>query len=178
MNVDQRRAFLEQLSWESSQLTPEEQAMVERLLLKYHHIFARHRLDIGINNEFKTKLTPKHDELVAVQNLPTPKKLKDKMLVDLGVQKVYGILKKLLFIKYSSPVFSHLKPNGKLHFHLTWDGLTISSSTTTTSTIIQLRRSQMPHSIWWEKVLKQAWLFPSLPLPANGTQAVHAIFVV
>ena len=106
VNVDQRRAFLEQLSWESSQLTPEKQAMVERLLLKYHHIFARHRLDIGINNEFKTKLTPKHDELVAVQNLPTPKKLKDKMLVELGVQKVYGILK-IYFLSSTRIPFFH-----------------------------------------------------------------------
>ena len=52
LDDDQRRAFLEQFNWDDSQLTKEEQAMVERLLVKYHQIFARHRfIDIGINTE-------------------------------------------------------------------------------------------------------------------------------
>ena len=38
---DQRSAFLDQFSWENSQLTLEEQAMAERVLVKYHRIFAR-----------------------------------------------------------------------------------------------------------------------------------------
>ena len=50
---DQRRAFLNRFSWEKSQSTPAEQAMVERLLVKCHSIFARHWLDVRINNELK-----------------------------------------------------------------------------------------------------------------------------
>ena len=33
-------------------------------MVKYHSIFARHRFDIGENNEFKVKLTPAHDDPV------------------------------------------------------------------------------------------------------------------
>ena len=88
--------------------------MVERLLVKYHKIFARHRLDIGINTEFKIKLTPKHDEPVYAQSLPTPTNLKDEMLVELALQQEYGIITTLPFSKYSSPIFAQRKPNGKL----------------------------------------------------------------
>ena len=64
MDDNQRRAFLNQLSWENFQLTPEEQVLVEPLLVKYHGIFARHGLNIKINNNFKTKLTCNQDEPV------------------------------------------------------------------------------------------------------------------
>ena len=59
---DQRKAFLDQFSRENSQLTQEEQAMIERLLVKWHRTFARHRLDIEIKIEFKIKLILKHDD--------------------------------------------------------------------------------------------------------------------
>ena len=78
-------------------------------------IFARHRLDIGISTEFKTKLTPKHDEPVYAQSLPTPTNLEDDLLVELALMmQEYGIITTLPYIKYSSPIFAQRKPIGKL----------------------------------------------------------------
>ena len=76
-NDEQRHEFLANFQWEQSILSPHEKQQVEALLVKYHDIFARHRLDIGINTDFKIKLTPKHDEPVYAQSLPTPTNLKD-----------------------------------------------------------------------------------------------------
>ena len=52
---------------------------------KVSQIFARQRLDKGMNNDFRINLTRKqHDEPVYAQCLPTPTNLKDEMLVELG----------------------------------------------------------------------------------------------
>ena len=56
--------------WEQSILNPHEKQEIEALLVKYHDIFARHKLDIGINTEFKIKLTPKHDKRVYAKACP------------------------------------------------------------------------------------------------------------
>ena len=111
---DQRRAFLKIFSWDDSILTEQEQQRIEALLVKYHTIFARHRLDIGINTDFKIKLTPKHDDPVYAQSLPTPTNLKDDLLVELALMQEYGIITTLPYSKYSSPIFAQRKPNGKL----------------------------------------------------------------
>ena len=50
--------FIENFDWKDSTLTPEDKK-IENLLVEFHDIFARHRFDIGINEEFKVKLTPK-----------------------------------------------------------------------------------------------------------------------
>ena len=52
---EQRHEFLANFQWEQSILSPHEKQQVEALLVKYHDIFAKHRLDIGINTEFKIK---------------------------------------------------------------------------------------------------------------------------
>ena len=111
---DQRRAFLKNFTWDDSIFTEQEQQRIEALLVKYHTIFARHRLDIGINTDFKIKLTPKHDDLVYAQSLPTPTILKDDLLVELALMQEYGIITTLPYSKYSSPIFAQRKPNGKL----------------------------------------------------------------
>ena len=111
---EQRQKFLANFQWEQSILNPHEKQKIEVLLAKYHDIFARHRLDIGINTEFKIKLTPKHDEPVYAQNLPTPTNLKDDLLVELALMQEYGIITTLPYSKYSSPIFAQRKPNGKL----------------------------------------------------------------
>ena len=81
---------------------------------KYHSIFARHRLDFGINTEFKIKLTPKHDDPVYAQSLPTPTNLKDDLLGELVLMHEYGVIIILPYSKYSSPIFAQRKPNGEL----------------------------------------------------------------
>ena len=111
---EQRQEFLANFKWEQSILNFHEKQEIEPLLVKYHDIFARHRLDIGINTEFKIKLTPKHDEPVYAQSLPTPTNLKDDLLVELALMQEYGIITTLPYRKYSSPIFDQRKPNGKL----------------------------------------------------------------
>ena len=113
-NEEQRQEFLANFKWEQSILNPHEKQEIEALLVKYHDIFARHRLDIGINTEFKIKLTPKHDDPVYAQSLPTPTTLKDDLLVELALMQEYGIITTLPYSKYSSPIFAQRKPNGKL----------------------------------------------------------------
>ena len=111
---DQRQTFLKNFSWDDSILTEQEQQKIEALLVNYHMIFERHRLDIGINIDIKIKLTPKHDDPVYAQSLPTPTNMRDDLLVELALMQEYGIITTLPYSKYSSPIFAQRKPNGKL----------------------------------------------------------------
>ena len=49
--------FLNRFDWTATLLTETEKQAVEDILVDYHDIFARHRMDIGMNTEFKLKLT-------------------------------------------------------------------------------------------------------------------------
>ena len=51
-------------------LNQEQKRKSEALLLKYHYIFARHRLDIGANEELKVKLTPENGKPMYTQGQP------------------------------------------------------------------------------------------------------------
>ena len=53
-----------------------EKQAIEDILVEYHDIFARHRMDIGMNTEFNVKLTPKNDKALYSQSLPMPIHLK------------------------------------------------------------------------------------------------------
>ena len=87
---------------------------IEDILVEYHDIFARHRMDIGINTEFKVKLTPKDDKTVYSQILPMPIHLKEDLIVELALMHKYGIITALPFSKYASPTFAQRKPNQRL----------------------------------------------------------------
>ena len=110
----QRMNFLKNFIWDESLLTPSQRIQVEELLVKYNSIFARHRFDIGMNTNFKGKLTPEHEEPVYYQSLPTSTNLKNDLLVELALMQEYGIITTLPQSKYSSPIFAQRKPNGKL----------------------------------------------------------------
>ena len=84
------------------------------MIVEYNDIFARHRLDIGINNNFKVKLTPKTEAPVYTQSLPVPINLKEDLTVELALMHRYGMITTLPFSKYASPIFAQRKPNGKL----------------------------------------------------------------
>ena len=56
---ESRRQFLANFDWTDSMLQPAEIARIEDLLVEFHDIFARHRFDIGMNEDFKVKLTRK-----------------------------------------------------------------------------------------------------------------------
>ena len=113
-NESSRKAFLSNFDWSDTTLSQTEQAEIEEILVEFHDIFARHRFDIGINREFKVKLTPNDDRPAYSQSLPTPINLKDDITVELALLHKYGIITTLPFSKYASPIFAQRKPNGRL----------------------------------------------------------------
>ena len=71
---ESRRRFLTNFDWTDSMLQPHEITHIEDLLVEIHDIIARHRFDIfdiGMNEEFTVKLTPKDDSPAYSQSLPT-----------------------------------------------------------------------------------------------------------
>ena len=113
-STESRNKFLKQFGWTDTLLTELEKQAIEDILALYHDIFARHRMDIGMNTEFKVKLTPKDDKAVYSQSLPMPIHLKEDLIVELALMHKYGIITVLPFSKYASPIFAQRKPNGKL----------------------------------------------------------------
>ena len=92
----------------------DERQDVEEILVEFHDNFVRHRFDIGINREFKVKLTPNDDRPAYIQSLPIPINLKDDITVELALLHKYGIITTLPFSKHASPIFAQRKPNGRL----------------------------------------------------------------
>ena len=111
---ESRTEFLKKFDWTGILLTETEKQAVEDILVEYHDIFARHRLDIGMSTEFKVKLTPKDDKAAYNQSLPMPIHLKEDLIVELALMHKYGIITVLPFSKYASLIFAQRKPNGKL----------------------------------------------------------------
>ena len=113
-STESRNKFLKRFDWTDTLLTEMEKQTIENILVEYNDIFARQRMDIGMNTEFKVKLTPKDDKAVYSQSLPMPIHLKEDLIVELALMHKYGIITVLPFSKYASPIFAQRKPNGKL----------------------------------------------------------------
>ena len=113
-NEQSRQQFLNNFDWKDFILNAQEIATIENLLVEFHDIFARHRFDIGMNETFTVKLSPKDDSPAYSQSLPTTVNLKHDILVDLALLHKYGITTTLPFSKYTSPFFAQKKPNCKL----------------------------------------------------------------
>ena len=113
-STESRNKFLKRFDWTDTLLTETEKQAIEDILVEYHDIFARHRMDIGMNTEFKVKLTPKDDKAVYSQSLPMPIHLKENLIVELALMHKFGVIAVLPFSKYASPIFAQRKPNGKL----------------------------------------------------------------
>ena len=111
---ESRKNFLDMFQWDGSQIEGDNRKQLEQTIIDYNDIFARHRLDIGINNSFKVKLTPKDERPIYTQGLPVPINLKEDLTVELALMHRYDIITTLPFLKYSSPIFAQRKPNGKL----------------------------------------------------------------
>ena len=117
-STESRHQFIKRFDWTDTLLTETEKQAIGDILIDYHDIFARHRMDIGMNTEFKVKLTPKDDKAVYSQSVRKPIPLKEDLIVELALMHNYGIIKVLPFSKYASPIFAHRKPNGKLSLFL------------------------------------------------------------
>ena len=61
-DVESRMKNQKRSDWTETLLTETEKQAVEDILVEYHDIFARHRMDIGMNTEFKVRPTPKDDK--------------------------------------------------------------------------------------------------------------------
>ena len=109
---ESRKKFLDMFQWEGSQIEGNDRKQLEQTIIEYNDIFARHRFDIGINNNFKVKLTPKDERPIYTQSLPVPINLKEDLTVELALMHRYGIITTLPFSKYASPIFAQRKPNG------------------------------------------------------------------
>ena len=110
---ESRKKFLHMFQWEGSQTKGDDRKQLEQTTIEYNDIVVRHRLDIGINNSFKVKLTPKDERPIYTKRLPVPINLKD-LTVELVVMNRYGIITTLPISKYASPTFAQRKPSGKL----------------------------------------------------------------
>ena len=111
---ESRIEFLKRFDWTDTLLNEDEKHAVEDILVEYHDIFARHRIDIGMNTEFKVRLTPNDEKAVYSQSLPMLIHLKEDLIVELALMHKYGIITVLPFSKYANPIFAQRKPNGKL----------------------------------------------------------------
>ena len=105
-NNESRIEFLKRFDWTDTLLNENEKHAVEDILVEYHDIFARHRMDIGMNTEFKVRLTPKDDKAVYSQSLPMRIHLKEDLTVEFALMHKDGIINVLPFSKYASPIFA------------------------------------------------------------------------
>ena len=112
--TESRNKFLKRFDWTDTLLTETKKQAIEEILIEYHDIFARHRMDIWMNTEFKIKLTPKDNKAVYSQSLPMPIHLKEDLIAELALMHKYGMFTVQPFSKYASPIFAQRKPNGKL----------------------------------------------------------------
>ena len=89
-------------------------ASIEDLLVQFNDIFARHQLDIGIDEHFTVKLTPIDDRAALSQSLQAPLNLKEDILVKSALLQKYGIITTLPFSEIASPIVAQRKPSGKV----------------------------------------------------------------
>ena len=115
-NAEPQMKFLERFDRTDRLLAETEKQAVEKSLVDYHDIFARK--DIGMNKEFKAKLTPKIDQAVCSQKMPKPIHLKEKVTKELALMHKYGIITVIPFSKYAS-LFSQTK-NPTENYVLSW----------------------------------------------------------
>ena len=114
-NLQDRLTFLKNFEWENSVLTKDQRSeVVERLLIEYSDIFAKHRFDVGYNSNLKVKPSPEHQRPIYTQGPPTPIHLRKALTVELALMHYFGLITTLSHSKYSSPLFAHRKPSGKL----------------------------------------------------------------
>ena len=111
---ESRNKFLKRFGWTNTLHTETEKQAIEVILVDYHDIFARHRMDMRMNTESKVKLTSKDDKAVYSQSLPMPIHLKEDLIFELVLMHKYGIITVLPFSKYASPISARRNPHWKL----------------------------------------------------------------
>ena len=111
-DVESRKKFFKRFDCTDTLLTETEKQAVENILVEYHDIFARHRMDIGTNTEFKLRLTPKDVKAVYSQSLPMPIHLEEDLIVELALMHKYGLSQSYPSQNTQVPVLRSEKPTG------------------------------------------------------------------
>ena len=114
LDRENRTRYLSKSDWIDSIFSHEQKKHMENLLVIYHKIFARHRLDLGKSTGCPVKLTPEHNKPIYSTNPATPLHLRDELIVELALMQYYDIFTILPISRYSSPVFAQRKSSGKL----------------------------------------------------------------
>ena len=81
LDAENWKKFLSKFNSNESQFTKNEEMITGKLLVQYHDVFARHRLDLDENTYCLVKLTPEHDRHVYLPNSATPVHFRDELLV-------------------------------------------------------------------------------------------------
>ena len=150
---ESRNKFLKRFDWTDTLLTETEKQAIEEVLIDYHDIFARHRMDIGMNTEFKVKLTPTDDIVVYSKSLSQRIHLKEDVIVELALMHKYGINTVLPFSMYATPIIAQRKPNGKLNLlvHLRKiNSLIADDYTNNNHPVSTLSDEARITPIWWQ----------------------------
>ena len=113
-STESRNNILKRFDWTDTLLTETEKQAIEDFLVNYHDIFARQRMDIGMNTEFKLKLTPKNDKAVYSQSLLMLIHLESDLIVQLASIAQVWTHHSTAFLQVHKPHFGQRKPNGKL----------------------------------------------------------------
>ena len=81
-NAETLSKFLKRFVWTNTLLKETKEQGTDDLLVGYYDIFAKHRIDIRMNTEFKVKLTPKANESLHSQIPPIAILLEEDLFVE------------------------------------------------------------------------------------------------
>ena len=147
-STESRNKITKRFDWADTLLTETEKQAIEDILVDYHDIFARHRMDKGMNTEFKVKLTPKDDKAVYSQNLPMPIHLKENLFVELALKHKNGIITVLPFSKYAAPYLHKGSPTENCTSLWIYGKSTVWLRMTILTAVIQSALCQTQHNTW------------------------------
>ena len=117
-STQSRNKLPKRFDWTDTLLTETEKQAIEDVLVDYQDIFARHRMHMGMNTEFKVRIIPKDDKAAYNQSLPMLIHLEEDLIGELALMHKCGIITVLPFSKDASPMFTQRKSNGKLRLHV------------------------------------------------------------
>ena len=100
--------------WTDSTFDKQTRQAFEEVLDEFQDISARHRLDIGIKNDFRVKLTELDGSPAYSQSPTTTINLKEGVTVELALLQKNCNITILPFNKYVTLLFARRKPNAKI----------------------------------------------------------------
>ena len=103
---------------EGSLVDGNDREQLEESIVEYHDIFARQRLNVVINDNFKVKLSAKDEPLVNTESPPIPNNLQADLTVELALMHRYGIITASMVSNYANWIFAHRNSNGKMRLHV------------------------------------------------------------